>query len=91
MEVGEAQSGSKPPPTVEEDFPRGTDLPQDLVDQVVRVFVARLGYESPVVAPPVVPGSRLSVTNELAPSQGMPVLPVDAQCSARYEHLASKS
>ena len=86
--VGEAQPGF-PPSHAEDDAPRGTVLPQALVDRIVDIFVTRLGYDRPVVTPSVVSESRLSATNELLPGEVASTVPVDAQCLARFEQLAS--
>ena len=78
------------PVFVEEESPRGTYLTQDLLDRVAKIFISRLGYDSHVETPPVIPESRLSSTNEAMGDATTPLLPVDAQCQARMEQLAER-
>jgi len=74
--VGEAQQGLQPS-HMEDDAPKGTVLPQALVDRIVDILL-HVGYARPVVTPSVAPESRLSATNEL-PSEGSSAVPGDAQ------------
>ena len=74
--VGEVQQGLQPS-HMEDDAPKGTVLPQALVDRIVDILL-HVGYARPVVTPSVAPESRLSPTNEL-PSEGSSAVPGDAQ------------
>lgn len=84
------QNGPAPTSTPEDtDSPRGTSLPQGLLNTVAEVLTSKLGFEVPVRPAPSDSESRLSHTNE-AVEMGPPEFPVDAHCQQRFETLASK-
>ena len=57
-------------PPVDES-PRGTDLPQDLVDRVSKILISHIGYTEVREAPAVSEGSLLSHTNEVLDTDGV--------------------
>lgn len=69
--------------------PRGTSLPQGLLNSVPEVLTSKLGFEVPVRPAPSDSESRLSHTNE-AVEMGPPEFPVDAHCQQRFGVLAAK-
>lgn len=92
MEEEEEAAPETPVPSVslEEESPRGTNIPQELIDRVAGIFISRLGYSAPL-APPVVSESRLRATNEATGDGGPSLLPVDSKCRERIEALATRS
>ena len=84
------QDGPAPPSTPEEmESPRGTNLPQGLLNSVAEVLASKLGFEVPARPAPSDSESRLSHTNE-AVEVGPPEFPVDAHCQQRFGTLAAK-
>ena len=73
----------------EEEPVRGASLPLDSMKRAAAAFRFHLGYpESQPTLDPDKPISKLSATNELAPQQLFPIMPVDATCMERFETLA---
>ena len=89
-EMEGTQDGPAPTSTPEEtESPRGTSLPQGLLNSVAEVLTSKLGFDAPTRPATTGSESRLSQTNE-AVEVGPPEFPVDAHCQQRFGALAAK-
>ena len=77
-------------PESEDDSHLGGDFPADLINKVAAIFVSHLRYETPVgEARKERVQSHLSFSNPRPPMDTTPVMPVDSECTERFEALAS--
>ena len=70
--------------------PRGTELPQSLLDRVAGIFISHIGYDDVRETTAVRPGSHLNLTNMARDKKDPPCMPVDEQCLHRVEMLAAQ-
>ena len=75
---------------MDDESPRGTELPQSLIDRVAKIFISHIGYDEVRDSPSVSESSKLFSTNERGRVEGPPRMPVDTQCQDRIKVLAAK-
>ena len=89
MDVDVAQDPAPQDP-MDDESPRGTELPQSLIDRVAKIFISHIGYDEVRDSPSVSESSKLFSTNERGRVEGPPRMPVDTQCQDRIKVLAAK-